>query len=461
MRITLYPPQAIYELGQRQNQEDAIFPKIGKATDKDRLFILCDGMGGYEKGEVASNTISQALATYLDKNASADAVINDEMLLDALEYAYQQLDAKDDGAAKKMGTTLCMLLIHSGGVTAMHIGDSRIYHIRPSEHRIIYQSKDHSLVYDLYQAGEISYDEMRTSSQKNIITRAIQPGEDNRVRPSIVHITDIQNGDNFYICSDGMLEQMSNEELCDMVSAKGSDEKKRQQLIAATADNKDNHSAYLIHINNVVIEPNDDKLLDDEQTSPDNAVNLKPRVVEEDEVSIVSTEQQDVTQVNKSPKANVNGIKKHRIFIAAVGIFALVVVVIAAVFIKPPINKDSTEQSNADKLVVDSSQTDTKISPIIRYDSQPNVKVIVKDVSPRQNTVGDTVKKGRGAMVKDGEKGHQPQVGKTSSPMDGQTPNSSLNNNSEQIKKIKQVEARKRRKATEGQENVDESDDKV
>lgn len=298
MRFTLYQPQAIHELGKRDNQEDAIYPKIGEATDRDRLFILCDGMGGHEKGEVASNTISKALAEYLDKNASADKVVDDNVLLAALEYAYKQLDAKDDGAAKKMGTTLCLLLFHRGGLTAMHIGDSRIYHIRPSEHRLLYQSKGHSLVYDLYQAGEITYDEMRTSPQKNIITRAIQSGEENRVRPSIVHITDIKPGDYFYICSDGMLEQMENNELCNLFSANTSDDKKRQQLIAATTDNKDNNSAYFMHINNVVKEEEDDKLLNNEQTSSDNALNIMPK-----KTSVVSVNDghDDVVEVVDKP----------------------------------------------------------------------------------------------------------------------------------------------------------------
>ena len=276
MKFKLYPPQAIYELGKRDNQEDAIFPKIGETTDNDRLFILCDGMGGHEKGEVASNTISQAMAEYLDKNASADAIVSDDVLLAALEYAYQQLDTKDDGAAKKMGSTLCLLLFHHGGATAMHIGDSRIYHIRPSEHCIVYQSKDHSLVYDLYQAGEISYDEMRTSPQKNIITRAIQPGEDNRTRPSIVHIADIKPGDYFFICSDGMLEQMENDELCNLLSSNITDEEKRTYLEDKTKGNKDNHSSYIIHIDKVIKEQGDEQLINDELTSTDNAMTIKP-----------------------------------------------------------------------------------------------------------------------------------------------------------------------------------------
>lgn len=300
MKIEIYQPQAIWELGQRNNQEDSIFPAFGEATDDDRLFILCDGMGGHEHGEVASRTVCKAMSNAilsLDKQS-----FTDDDLLDALQVVYRQLDSLDNSHLKKMGTTLCLLYFHKGGMTAAHIGDSRIYHIRPKENRILFQSRDHSLVYDLYQAGEISYEEMRTSLQKNIITRAIQPGEESRVRPAIVHIADIQPGDYFYICSDGMLEQMDNDELCCLLSADGSDEKKRMQLIAATSDNKDNHSAYLIHIKEVMREAGDNMLLDDEQTSKDNALNIRPQS-QSDDVSIVSRPTpKPQAEVRKSPK---------------------------------------------------------------------------------------------------------------------------------------------------------------
>lgn len=300
MKIEIYQPQAIWELGQRDNQEDSIFPMFDKATDEDRLFILCDGMGGHEHGEVASQTVCKAMSIAILSLGKSS--FTDDDLLYALQAAYRQLDSLDNSHLKKMGTTLCLLYFHSGGLTAAHIGDSRIYHIRPKENRILYQSRDHSLVYDLYQAGEISYEEMRKSPQKNIITRAIQPGEESRVRPAIVHIADIQPGDYFYICSDGMLEQMDNDELCRLLSADGSDEKKRMQLIAATSDNKDNHSAYLIHIKEVMREAGDDLLLDDEQTTKDNALNIRPQS-QSDDVSIVSRPTpKPEAEVRKSPK---------------------------------------------------------------------------------------------------------------------------------------------------------------
>ena len=276
MNIKLYQPIAIHELGSRGNQEDFICPTMGQSTPDDRLFIVCDGMGGHEHGEVASSTFATSLAKFFEANVSPDLVLPDSKLADAIACAYAALDAEDDGSFKKMGTTLTLLYLHRGGVTAAHIGDSRIYHIRPGK-GLLYVSRDHSLVYDLYQSGEISYDEMKTSNQKNVITRAVQPGEDNRVKPDIIHITDIEPGDYFYLCSDGMLEQMEDDELAQLLSADCSDEDKRQQLIDATADNKDNHSAYLIHVESVTREA-DDQLLghNEEPTARCNALNIRP-----------------------------------------------------------------------------------------------------------------------------------------------------------------------------------------
>ena len=280
MDIKLFEPQAIFELGQRDNQEDNIFPALGKATEHDRLFVVCDGMGGHEHGEVASKAICDSLSSFFNNNVRPDEVLNDETFLMALDYAYKQLDAVDDGAYQKMGTTLTMLYFHPGGCLAAHIGDSRIYHIRPSENRIIYQSRDHSLVMDLYQSGEISFDEMATHPRKNVITKAMMPGEDNRVRPDLMHITDIQPGDFFFLCSDGMLEETSDAELLAIIAGKGGDNKKVKQLIAASSENKDNHSAYLIHIKDVALAPSDMNTENEEATSPRNLVNIRRRIEE-------------------------------------------------------------------------------------------------------------------------------------------------------------------------------------
>ena len=84
MKIAIRQPQAIYELGQRDNQEDSIWPLQGQATDQDFFFILCDGMGGHEHGEVASRIVSQSLAQYLRDHVNPEEIVSDQVLGEAL-----------------------------------------------------------------------------------------------------------------------------------------------------------------------------------------------------------------------------------------------------------------------------------------------------------------------------------------------------------------------------------------
>lgn len=295
MKISLYPPLSIHEIGQRPNQEDSIIQW------DNRLFVLCDGMGGHEKGEVASQTVCQSLASWFEQNVNPDDPFTDDQLCEALEYAYQQLDQYADGNPKQMGTTLTLSYIHAQGVTAAHIGDSRIYHIRP-EVGVLYQSRDHSLVFDLFQAGEITYEEMATFPQKNMVTRAMTPGEDKRMRPDIIHITDILPDDYFYMCSDGMLEQMDNDQLMDLLSSQLTNEEKRKKLIELTKGNQDNHSAWIIHIKDVIKVEGDEKLANEEPTSRCNAINIIPQVVVEDGDDAVVEDNNDVVIVKEAPK---------------------------------------------------------------------------------------------------------------------------------------------------------------
>lgn len=291
MKISLFPPLSIHEVGQRDNQEDSIM------QEDNCFFVLCDGMGGHEHGEVASQTVCQSLREWYQ--AHAIHPIDKAQIEKALAYTYEQLDQKDEGLLKKMGTTLTLLYIGQQGALAAHMGDSRIYHIRPNslslgkgqKAAILYQSRDHSLVFDLYLAGELTYEEMDSYEKKNMVTRAMIPGKYNRMRSDIIQMTDIQAGDYFYMCSDGMLEQMSNQELLRLLSSKNSDEEKCKQLLTATAQNKDNHSAWLIHVRDVVREAGDEQLLNEEPTARCNVVNIMRQINEDTDVAVVSVPQ--------------------------------------------------------------------------------------------------------------------------------------------------------------------------
>lgn len=271
-KLTAY---SIYEVGKRTDahgnphQEDCIFPLSSEISEESRIFILCDGMGGHDAGEIASSVVCESLGKSITSMLNANPYFSTTELRQALNVAYDALDANDTGSAKKMGTTLAMAVFHKHGVMVAHIGDSRVYHIRSgnseTETSILFQTEDHSLLNNLVKAGEISLEEAKKSVKKNIITRAMQPNAD-RPEADITKISDIQPGDWFYICSDGMLEQEEMEDgsaIKRIFSNQVEDDEKVRILKGATSENQDNHSAIMIKINSVIngIETNPNEAL--------------------------------------------------------------------------------------------------------------------------------------------------------------------------------------------------------
>ena len=300
----------LQELGQRTNQEDSLYPALGKSKSEDRLFILCDGMGGHEKGEVASATVCETISRVILSTWHPNEALSDELFLQALSAAFDALDAKDSSEERKMGTTLTFLCLHANGATVAHIGDSRIYQLRPasknSPAQIVFRTQDHSLVNDLVKIGEITEEEAKHHPQKNVITRAMQPCQEHRAKADIVHLTDIQPGDYFFMCSDGMLEQSTDDNILNIITKSNvSDEQKLEMLRRVTEENKDNHTAHLIYISDVA-----------------------NSVVEDVSVCTSSTESHDMLISATFSKTKKNKIKKLIIWtaIAVVIVFAISVI---------------------------------------------------------------------------------------------------------------------------------------
>jgi protein phosphatase len=255
--ITINEPLCFSEIGKKPNQEDFLFPQT--ASESNRIFILCDGMGGHEKGEVASSTAATALGRYL---SHINGEITEDIFKSALSSAYDALDLIQCDSGKTPGTTMTCLCINENSYLVAHIGDSRIYHIRPSLYRaddrrggILYQSSDHSLVNDLLKAGELTEEEARVFPQRNVITRAMQPRLDNRYKADIYTFDDIRDGDYFFLCCDGILEQITNELLCEILSDTNLSNQDKLDKIKATCDGKtkDNYTCWLIQIDKVLL----------------------------------------------------------------------------------------------------------------------------------------------------------------------------------------------------------------
>lgn len=341
MRITIRQPLTFSEIGRKNNQEDRVYPLENEATTQNRVFVLCDGMGGHENGEVASETVSQALGKYLDNLLKGSSSVTADIFREALTYAYDELDKRDTGGFKKMGTTMTCLCLHNEGYLVAHIGDSRIYHIRPSltdaekeRQGIIYQSSDHSLVNDLLRAGELTEEEAQNFPQKNIITRAMQPNLERRHKADIYSFTDIKAGDYFFLCCDGVLEQLTNEQLCAILSDTTLNDEQKLSAIKSVCDGntKDNYTCYLIPIENVISEEGDKKESDDI---------IQGLVVDvEDEPS---SEKQSPTKEVPSPK--VTDSKKKRSFAWWKIIFPIVLAGGIAYFM---LGRDNTDNPTGD-----------------------------------------------------------------------------------------------------------------
>ncbi len=266
MIIKIRQPQWLSEIGRKDNQEDFLWPNPSSTDADNSIFLMCDGVGGHEKGEVASETAATALGLYLRNHFSSTNVVTADMFNEALAYAYDELDKVDTGAERKMGTTMTCLVLHRGGALIAHIGDSRIYHIRPSlagknRSGIIYQTTDHSLVNDLLRIGELTEDEVADFPQKNVITRAMQPHLERRYKADIYNIGDINAGDYFFLCSDGILEQLTNDTLGQILADNSLDDRGKIDAIKTVCYGKtrDNYTCWLIPIDSVIAEDIDVK----------------------------------------------------------------------------------------------------------------------------------------------------------------------------------------------------------
>lgn len=258
MNIRLGQAYSFHQLGRRSNQEDARWPDTNMPSLDQRFFVVCDGVGGNEGGEIASQTVCKSFGESLSlQNFETD--FSNEEFSHCLDKAYDALDKAAINDNSEMATTLTLAVFHKGGCTLAHIGDSRIYHIRPSE-GIIYRSDDHSLVNQMVHSGIITPEEAEIHPQRNVITRYMGPvAEDqSRCMATVLRTKDIMAGDYFLLCTDGVLHNMTEDQLLDMLKTDIPNDKKISEIAQRCENSNDNNTAYLIHVDEVATDKNDD-----------------------------------------------------------------------------------------------------------------------------------------------------------------------------------------------------------
>ena len=217
----------ISETGKRRNNEDAF--RI--ADDGNRwLTVVCDGMGGQAMGEVASETVSNAIVNYWKKHIDepdCEAKVNN-----ACAHAMRALDKKSDSFNHcKMGTTMVMASIDGDIVTIAHVGDSRCYLQRPDE-GLLYQTKDH----------------VRLDFGWEVVDRCFFSYHHEANVPDVVQLK-LKAGDRILLCSDGIYKSMAP----DILLARMMDEKPIADILdvydfMCEKQGDDNYTAVLIEI---------------------------------------------------------------------------------------------------------------------------------------------------------------------------------------------------------------------
>lgn len=252
MNISLKQVFSFKQQGNRDYQEDARYPDQDQPNINQRFFVVCDGVGGSDHGEVASNTVANAIAEAMKGVDLEDDFTNDDFKR-VLDKAYLKLDQKGRKTEGDMATTLTFVCFHREGATLAHIGDSVIYQIRPG-YGIIYRSEDHSLLNSLVHSGVLSPEEAEANPRKNVITRYMEPAEEDQSRCSatVVRTKDIMPGDYFILSSDGVGAKIDDDSLTDIILDPNTDDKQKTDKIATISqDSSDNNTAFIIHIGKV------------------------------------------------------------------------------------------------------------------------------------------------------------------------------------------------------------------
>ncbi len=188
-----------------------------------QLYIVSDGMGGHNAGEVASLTAVKALETYY--GSLAISTINAEAIKETMINAVSEAnkEVRDMSRSRSeysgMGCTVAMVFIDGNNIQACHIGDSRVYVINKKE--IVQVTTDHSVVTELVQAGKMSKEEARRSDLKNQLTQAL--GISSSVRPEY-NQRQVKKGDILLLCTDGLWDMLTDGEILKAVNEGGSPE---------------------------------------------------------------------------------------------------------------------------------------------------------------------------------------------------------------------------------------------
>jgi serine/threonine protein phosphatase PrpC len=241
---------------QRELNEDCLFTFTTTIAGNNSnppfgLFIIADGMGGHQYGEVASNTAIRTISGYVMKKFhnslfSMPTQSLDESLQEILQAAIMEAQRAVLREAPGSGTTVTAALILGQQLTIAHVGDSRAYLLYNAQ-RMDAVTRDHSLVRRLEELGQITAAEAAVHPQRNVLYRAIGQGE--TLEPDVV-TTPFPIGGYLLLCSDGLWGVVSDDELRRIVYESPTIQRACQNMVTAAngAGGPDNISVILAQL---------------------------------------------------------------------------------------------------------------------------------------------------------------------------------------------------------------------
>lgn len=194
--------------------QDCFLCEEGSIGEFENLFIVADGMGGYNGGEIASAFCVENVSKFIAEAKSGNTII--ATMRDAIQNTNSLLREKvaENQALLNCGTTAVLSTISEDTLYVANIGDSRLYLL--SEGKLRQITEDHSLVEEMIKKGHIARESARFHPDKNIITRAI--GSEPTIEPDFFEVS-VKKGDRILLCSDGvsnMMEEYLLKEILDM-----------------------------------------------------------------------------------------------------------------------------------------------------------------------------------------------------------------------------------------------------
>ena len=201
------------------------------------LYAVADGMGGHDRGELASQiaveTLFEVVRVRLPDLTKRDVLTLRRLMRESFQAANHAVVTTGAEHDSNMGTTLCAALIHGEDRAIVgNVGDSRVYLVR--DEKLEQVSQDHSLVAYLVQLGELTADEARNHPSGNILVRSL--GSVDEVEIDLYHLQ-TQPGDRLVLCSDGLGGEVPDEELLATIEAN----KNAQEACAALVDLANDH----------------------------------------------------------------------------------------------------------------------------------------------------------------------------------------------------------------------------